>query len=92
MFGLPFLEPPEVPRENDGRPAVHLEFLKGFVTRDEAVTISGNGCANNWVVIRIRTTGTLQLAGSKSMFFLASVLDYVWYEKLQSRQHDLLQK
>ena len=92
MFGLPFLEPPEVPRKNDGRPAVRLEFLKGFVTRDEAVTISGNGCADDWIVIRIRTAGTPQLAGSKSMFLLASILDYVWYEKPQSQQLVFLQK
>ena len=61
MFGLSFLEPPEVPRKNDGRPAVRLEFLKGFVTRDKAITISGNGRADNWIVIWIRTAGTLQL-------------------------------
>ena len=61
MSGLSFLEPPEVTRKNDGRPAVHLKFLKSFVTRDEAVTISGNGCTNDWIVIRIRTAGTLQL-------------------------------
>lgn len=61
MFSLSFFEPPKVPRENEGRSAIRLEFLKGFVTRDEAITISGNGCANDWIVIRIRTAGIPQL-------------------------------